>query len=297
MRRPDPYPLHRHFVAAAIARPSLWRVAIVVLGFEAVFEATPYIFSPNYDAAFGERPSVTSLDTLLEFAAFIVPCLALLALVWLIHKRGFWSLVGPRVDAGRDLRRVVIAVGIVLLLQEPLRLWGEWDYIERMRPLDQWLILLPFALAALLVQVGTEEIYFRGYLQQQLGVLSESRWVWMVIPSALFGLAHYINGSTPAEGTVWAIWAMALGMACADLTARTGNIGAAVGLHLANNTFAILVIAVEDWPASGLALWLYPYQDPWDFDGPLAISVAMDLTIGLAGVLVMWLAARVAIRR
>ncbi len=294
MRRPDPYPLHRHFVAPAAARRNLWLVLLVVVGFELVFEATPYIFTPYSGPG---RITVTPLDTLVEFAAFIIPCIALLVLVRLIHKRGFFSLTGPHQQAWRDLRRVTIAVGLVLLIQEPLRLSGEWDYFARIRPLDQWAVMLPFAFVALLIQVGTEELYFRGYLQQQMGALSDSRWVWMVLPSAFFGLAHYVNGVTPVEGTVWAIWAMALGLACADLTARTGTIGAAVGLHLANNAFALLVTAVEDWPASGLALWLYPYQNPWSYTDPSAAAAMIDLTLSVTGIWVMWLAARVAVRR
>ncbi len=295
MRRPDPYPLFRQFTAPAAARRNLWLVLVVVLGFEAIFEATPYLIASADPMAPGS--AVTPLDTLVEFAAFIIPCLGLLALVRLLHKRGLYSLTGPRMAVWQDMKRVTIAVGLVLLIQEPLRMSGEWDYIGRMRPLDQWLVMLPFAFAALLVQVGTEELYFRGYLQQQLGVLSSNRWVWMVIPSAFFGLAHFVNGATSTEGTIWAIWAMVLGLACADLTARTGNIGAAVGLHLANNAFALLVTAVENWPTSGLALWLYPYQDPWDLSYPDGPAITIDLVLSVAGIWVMWLAARVAVRR
>ena len=297
MRLSDPYPLHRAFIAPAAARRSLWLVLIVVIGFEVVFESTPFLFTPAAETQGDLRSPVTAFDTLVEFSAFIIPCLALIALVRLVHHRGFATLTGPRQAAWADLRRVAIAVGLVLLLQEPLRLWGEFAYFERMRPLDQWAVMLPFAFAALLVQVGTEEIYFRGYLQQQLAVLSRSRWVWMAIPSTFFGLAHFVNGATVIEGTVWAIWAGALGVACADLTARTGNIGAAVGLHLSNNAFALLITGVEDWPASGLALWLYPYQDPYSLGEPPVDIMLFDLVLALTGVLVMWLAARVAIRR
>ncbi len=297
MRKPDPYPLHRRFIAPAHALHDIWRVIVVVLGFEIVFEATPYLFTGPATDPFGPPAPVTALDTLVEFAAFIIPCIALLVLVRLFHRRGLGSLTGPRSAAWRDLRRVALAVGLVLLVQEPLRMWDQWDALARMRPFDQWAVMLPFAFAALLIQVGTEEIYFRGYLQQQLAVRYRNPLIWMVIPSAFFGLAHFVNGATPLDGAIWAIWAMALGLACADLTARTGNIGAAVGLHLANNVFALLITGIEDWPTSGLALWLYPYQDPWGLDPPPFSILALDLTLSLAGIWVMWLAARVALRR
>lgn len=297
MRSRDPYRPHRAFVAPALAKTQLWRVLLVIVGFEVVFESTPFIFTaPGADMAFG-RTRVTPLDTLLEFAAFAIPCAALLFLIRLLHQRGLRSLTGPRDAVWRDMRRVAIAVSLAMLVPEIMRVTGDWDYFFYTRPLAAWLTLIPFALVALLIQVGTEELYFRGYLQQQLAARSQSPLVWMLGPSLFFGLAHFINGTTPLEGLVWAIWAACLGLACADLTARTGNLGAAIGLHLANNGFAILVTGVMDWPASGLALFLYPWQDPLTFDAYTPLIAGFELLHALTALLVMWLAARVALRR
>ena len=98
-----------------------------------------------------------------------------------------------------------------------------------MRSLTVWLALLPFAVLAILIQVTTEEIVFRGYLQQQFACLSSSRWVWMFLPSLLFGTWHFWNGNSVAEGQDYVVWATKLELACADLPARTGNQGAAIG--------------------------------------------------------------------
>ena len=170
-----------------------------------------------------------------------------------------------------------------------------------MRPLPRWALLIPVTVIVLLIQTGTEELVFRGYLQQQLACLSPHRWVWMGIPSVMFGTLHYWNGHGAAQGALWAFWAMMLGMACADLTARSGNLGAAVGLHLANNAFALLLYGIAGWSGTGVALFLFPYEDPAAYsegiDALISPWVILQATTQILSVLVMWLAARIAIRR
>lgn len=301
MRKPDPYPLMRQFMAPAWARSAVWRVVAVFLVFEIVFEATPYLYQAPGNGGLDGVTRVRPIDTLIEFGAFIIPCTALLLAIHLLHGRGLASLLGPRHAFWQDFRRVTLAVGLVLLVQEPLRIWSEWEYFIQIRDVGQWAVMLPLGLAVLLVQVGTEEIYFRGYLQQQLAVLHRSRLVWLVAPSIYFGLAHFVNGTSPTDSVIWTVWAGCLGLACADLTARTGNLGAALGLHLANNIFALVIIGTLNGPGSGLALFLYPQAS-----GSAVVTAhpdtnplfpLVDLAFALIGVWIMWMAARVAVRR
>ncbi len=296
MRRSNRYLMQRQFILPALTYGSLWRVFFVVAGFELVFEFTPYLFSPSNGPGAGTG-AVTPWQTILEFAAFAIPFAALLILVRLFHQRGFTSLTGLTGNAMRDMVRATLWVGGVILIPQILFVWGDWNFFAIVRPLAQWASWLPFAVIAILVQVSTEEYYFRGYLQQQLGARSLSPWVWMVIPSVFFGLAHYVNGANHIEGVVWAIWATWLGIACADLTARSGNLGAAVGLHLANNIFAVVLVSVENWPGSGLALFLYPALDSFDALQPQLFASLTDLIYSLVSLWLMWLAARIAIRR
>jgi membrane protease YdiL (CAAX protease family) len=179
--------------------------------------------------------------------------------------------------------------------------WGTWGEPSQVRNLAGWLLLLPVAGLAILIQVTTEEMVFRGYLQQQLACLSSSRWVWMVAPSVLFGAWHFSNGNSLAEALVYVFWASVLGLACADLTARTGTLGAAIGLHLATNFTAVMFFATEGWPMSGLALVLYPYQDADVISAEIAAVTAPWMIISMLmaslSVFIIWLAARIAVRR
>ena len=294
MHLPDRYIPLLTFRRAAWPRTDIWRVVLVWLGFEAGFAVTPLLTTPLIDPDWSD-----ALQEVLVYAGFGLDLIILLVLIRLLHGRGFGSLLGPRRAFGRDLGRSLLAVGLVLLVQQPFDLWPDLPDLTG-APLGHWLLwLLPAALAIAL-QVTTEEVYFRGYLLQQMAALTLRPLAWLVFPSVYFGLSHLLNGAGLAEGTLWAIWAGLLGAACADLTARTGNLGAAIGLHLGNNLFAALVLGYVGTPGFGLALFLLPedaYVDHTEGLSALLTSAsAVDLVYSAAGVLVMWLAARVAVR-
>ncbi|KQI71679.1 CAAX protease [Loktanella sp. 5RATIMAR09] len=299
-----PYEAHRSFIKPAWAARETWRILVMIVCFEIVFAVSPTIFSaflPTDAAVDAFYEGTTAFGTLAQFASFGISAIGFLVLLRLLHGRGFWSLIGPAKAARRDLIRVGAAVAIWLLVFEFLPPWINPDDLAEVRDFGVWAALVPLALVAVLIQVGTEEMIFRGYLQQQCACISESRWAWMILPSVMFGGLHFWNGNGAAEGTIWAIWATALGIACADLTARTGNLGAAIGLHMANNVFALLVVGVQGWPSSGLALFLYPYEDPalyaYGIEALLSPWILFQLLTMLTTVLIMWLAARIALRR
>ncbi|MDP5084923.1 MAG: CPBP family intramembrane metalloprotease [Yoonia sp.] len=300
----DPYAPHAEFIRPAWQTPEIWRVLVMVVSFEVVFALSPFVFAaflPTETAVDAFYEGTSAFGTLAQFFSFGVSAIGFLVLLRLLHRRGFWSLVGPASEAKRDLIRVAWAVAVWLLILEFLPPWINTADLAEVRDFAAWVVLVPIAILALLIQVGTEEIIFRGYLQQQFACISRSRWAWMFVPSAMFGALHFWNGNGAADGTIWALWATALGIACADLTARSGNLGAAIGLHLANNAFALLVVGVQGWPSSGVALFLYPYEDPELYSLGIAALwspwVVFQLLTMILSVAIMWLAARIAIQR
>ena len=299
----DPYSAHLDFVRPAAAKTEMWRVLVMVAGFEIAFWFAPVLVGGLLPGPLRATyfEGVSPFATLLQFATFGVTSILFVRLLHRVHDRGFWSLIGRPDTAVVDLWRTTWAVGLVLLVVEILPPWTPLGEVAEVRNLLGWLALLPFALIVLVVQVTTEEIYFRGYLQQQLACRSANPLLWMGLPSLIFGLSHYYNGIGVADSLIYVVWATALGLACADLTARTGTLGAAIGLHLANNVFAVLLFGVQGWPSSGLALFLFPDFDPADYDyGVEALFTPggfLELLSTVGIVFVLWLAARVAIRR
>lgn len=299
----DDYAPHRDFIrpARGVTQP---KIVLGVFGlFVFAFFAWPFVIMMvlplRAQIAFYEGTSAAG--TLAQFGIFGLSAIVFIKVLRRYHDRGFWSLIGPYRAAWDDFRAVVIAVGIVLTLLQFGLSSGALGEPSQYRNLFGWLLLLPVAVLAILVQVTTEEMVFRGYLQQQLACLSSNPLLWMVLPSLMFGGWHYWNANSAAEGLVYVFWAVLLGLACADLTARTGTLGAAIGLHLATNFTAIMFFATEGWPMSGLALVLYPYQDVDEISAEIAAVAApwvifSMLIMGLS-VLIVWLAARIAVRR
>jgi membrane protease YdiL (CAAX protease family) len=141
----------------------------------------------------------------------------------------------------------------------------------------------------LFVQTTSEEMIFRGYLQQRLGARFKNPLIWMVLPSLIFALGHYKPDLDPL--VTWSIIAATLvfGVIAADLTRITGSLAAAMGLHFANNFFSLLIIGVPG-QLSGLARYHTPYtmQDSDKFQTLLWIDIGL--------LIVIWLIARRVVR-
>lgn len=297
------YDPHENFIQPAQAEPSLRYVFSVAVIYAVTFMLAPtliYILlpAPLNDDIF---EMVTTSGALVSFGIFGISAYVLVRTVRFFHRRGFWSLVGSYAQAFTDLRKVLITVFAMQFFVQILLPLGTWGEVAEVRPIPLWLALAPVSLLVIFIQVTTEELVFRGYLQQQLACVSRDPWVWMALPSLLFGAVHYWNGNSAPEGFVYAFWAGLLGLACADLTARTGTLGAAVGLHFGVNIVAIMFVGIQDWPVSGLALVLLPYFDPDAYSAEIVaagtIWVAFNMVMSALSVLIIWLAARIALRR
>lgn len=299
MIRPAAYAAHEEFIAPARSYPELWRlIAGLYLATFAYFSLNQVFFQALYvllapsggqllnDLASGASPAAMYI---LLFS-FIFMSIAAGLTVRLLHHRSFVTLLGPAHLLGRDFRRVSVAVlavtGVVLVLP-PWDMGG--DYVPNMA-LSRWMVLLVPSLFFILLQVSAEEIVFRGYVQQQLAARFRSPLVWMVLPSVLFALGHYLPDTAGENALLIAVWAGLFGILMADLTARSGSLGPAIAVHFWNNVSAMMIVSLPD-ELSGLALYLTPFS----LDDIEALQAW--LPVDFAMMLVLWLAARVAIRR
>ena len=286
------YDPHKDHVARATGPSDWWRIPSVLgialvgaifLG-QLLFGLLPEGATP-LDASIedSETPGQVAL-VLLGFLPF---SLGLLGAVWILHARGLWAIAGPPAQVLRDFRIVVpwaIAINLVVGFVAPAP--GGMDIERSALEFDRWLVFLPLFCVTLAIQTGTEELIFRGYLQQQIAVRAKDPIVWILVPSITFGLLHF-DEPGPNSWIIISLIAV-YGVAFADLTARTGSIGAAWGMHFAGNFFALGIIAPQD-SLSGQALFTYPF----DFSEALSAS---DVLTELLWLFILWLTARVALR-
>jgi membrane protease YdiL (CAAX protease family) len=287
------------FIAPARAYPQLWRTALgavlIVVGATVgtiVIYGAGWRMAASRDDGLAWLPRMLEADTplgalLLLFSFTGMAVGSMLAARWL-HRRPASTLFGPAVRTVRDFVRAALVVGALMLVSLALWSLGE-DAVPNLPPVT-WAALLPLTLLGLAIQTGAEEIAFRGYLQQQLGARFRSPLAWAIAPSLLFGLVH-LNGDLP-PGTAWTVVGAAaiFGLAAADLTARTGSIGAAWGFHFTNNVLAVAILST-DGTITGLSL----FRTPYGVEDTMALDSLILLDLGFL-VLAWWLVRRVVAR-
>lgn len=293
---PD-YPNLRAFAALAASRAELWRTLAGVVMI-VVLTATGYRLLGQYlDWRYGTLIAGAIVWNMLEGASaggmllllfsFLFPAMAVLATTRFLHDRPAGTLFGPTPwQAARDAVRVALpALGLAIVVL-PVALTD--DSVSANLSPWRFLAFLPLAVPAIAVQVCAEELVFRGYLQQQLAARFRSPLAWMVLPSALFAAGHNDPDTFGANAPLIAAWSGLFGVLAADLTARTGNPGAAIGLHFATNAVALLLLGLAG-SLDGLALWVHAV----DADGGGLLPL---LVVDALSVIASWLVARLVLR-
>ncbi len=183
-RMSDPYAPMQEFTRPARGGHTLGQVIWVFAICEALIIFGPLLMVgliPNKAMVEAFFQGTTPMSVLAQFASFGISAIGMVLVIKRVHGRGFWSLVGVSpATAVVDAWLCAKAVALVLLVQVVLPPWVNVAELAYIAPLPVWLIGLPFAVVVIVIQAGTEELLFRGYLQQQLGAISKSRWVWLV---------------------------------------------------------------------------------------------------------------------
>ncbi|SFJ77665.1 CPBP family intramembrane glutamic endopeptidase [Jannaschia pohangensis] len=251
-------PEFERFVAPATRRPQIWRILVGLLVILVcwIISTVGAFLALGLMIGFGEMEAWMSrfvagsspTGTLLTLFTFTGMALGTIAAGY-IHGRKAASLIGRR-----QLMPFVVGAGAVVAVNLLGALIPTSLAVVENTPRDVFLTFLPLALIGLLLQTGAEELAFRGYLQTQLAARFRSPIVWMVLPSVLFGALHFQPGQFGAN-TFYVVGIITVvGLIAADLTRVTGGLGAAWGLHFANNCAGLLIVGSEG-PLGGLALY------------------------------------------
>lgn len=290
------YRAHEALVRPARALPQLWRllaglvlVMAVSLSLTTALQVVmAELFPLDWMVELSQGSSPLAMLVMLGSFGFLALGVAMAAR--LFHQRGFISVTGylpPLIWQFLRVSKYLLALGFVLFLLPPYDMGAP---MQANMPLGSWLALLPLSLAVVLVQTGSEEILFRGYIQQALAARFRHPAAWILGPSALFALGHYLPVEAGDNALLIALWAGVFGVLMADLTARAGTLGPAIAVHFFNNVVALLLFASPS-SLNGLALYLLPYG----LDDVQALRPWMVVDFALMGV--SWLVARLAIRR
>ncbi len=224
---------------AAIIFISIW--VSLIIGIAAIF------FEGTDLSQFSETTIL-----LLGMAPFPFILLALWFGVRFLHKRNFRSLITPL--AHIQWKRIFISAGLwfilagisdlILALLQPGNYRWSFDALRFVPYFIISIILIP-------IQTSTEELIFRGYLSQGMYRLSPHIWIPWIIPSVIFGLLHSLNPEVDMYGFLLTIpYYIGFGLMLGWITIRSQSLELALGVHLANNMYASLMVT---FPGSALS--------------------------------------------
>jgi len=110
-----------------------------------------------------------------------------------------------------------------------------------------------YALVSILfipIQSATEEIVFRGHLNQGLSHLTKSKWIAFVVTSFIFMLMHLSNPEAlegAASGTLPIVMSnFFFGFAMCLIVWIDDGLETAIGIHAGNNCFAAMIVNYEN---------------------------------------------------
>ncbi len=260
------------FYEPAIATKSLWRlffglivlITIYMVIMLAIFAGVGIYFGviaelngsdPNaVETGLGEFfLGSDPASVIIILFSFIGMFLGVLLAVKLVHKRGLRSLLGPNLsDVALGFRNGFLLLTVIAIIGFIIALY--FDPPVRNMAFPTWAKWMILAVPLLFIQTISEELIFRGYFQQQMAARFNSRWAWYFLPSVVFGMLHYDPENLGSNALLVVAHTTLFGLIAAEVTARTGNLGTAIGLHFANNIFALTVVTL-DGPLSGLGLY------------------------------------------
>jgi membrane protease YdiL (CAAX protease family) len=202
-------------------------------------------------AAMGQGgASLTYLDAVIAMGVLLATFWGLWLGVWLVakllHKRDLSTVLAHdrRTRLDYFLVGMALAAGYLALSLGSIWLSGPPPARSSL-PIEHWLIAFAPLVVLIFFQTAGEELFFRGYLTQQLAARIPHPLVWGLLPSLAFGLAHTANGGGDAQFTVYYVAvATLLGLVMTALVWRTGGLAAAMGFHLMNNIGAMLLVGI-----------------------------------------------------
>ncbi|MCL7752951.1 CPBP family intramembrane glutamic endopeptidase [Polaribacter sp. Z022] len=177
---------------------------------------------------------------------FIFGLISLIIGVKYLHKRTVKSLVTSResIDWNRFLfgfiswgiiASVVIVIGIYLMPENYV-----WNF--KAKP---FFTLLAVSFLFLPFQTSFEELLFRGYFMQGLGILAKNSWVPLIFTSVCFGLLHGANPEVEKLGSISMVFYIGTGLFYGITTLMDEGTELALGLHAINNIVAAFFVTTN----------------------------------------------------
>ncbi|MFV0247414.1 MAG: lysostaphin resistance A-like protein [Tenacibaculum sp.] len=209
----------------------------------------------KFELAKAAENSFTSLEISNNLYLFLIITMFAIGLLFVfigikyIHKRTVKSLISGRkkIDWQRFWFGFTIW-GFILICLTGIGILLEPEYYKWNFNPESFFILLIISFLYLPLQTSFEELLFRGYAMQGLGILVKNRWFPLLASSLAFGLLHGSNPEAEKLGAISMVFYIGTGLFFGIITLLDEGTELALGLHAANNIVASLFVTTS-WSA------------------------------------------------
>jgi len=231
------------FVLAIVLMLFLWQVLgalpSVVLLLWVLVDGNPHTGITPAGQFVGVEPIFSFTVTMLASVFFLV---GIFLAIRFVHQRPFRTLITPARSFAWGRFFQGFAVWFVLSgltsLVEAFLYPGRYVWTL---DLGRY---IPFAFLALVlipIQTSAEELFFRGYILQCIGLRLRNIWILSAISGFLFMAPHLLNPEARVNYGLMGFYYFFIGAVMAYVTLKDGRLELALGLHAANNLFSALL--------------------------------------------------------
>jgi uncharacterized protein len=228
------------FLLAILLIFSLWQIVGAI---PSVILLVSVLVDANPQTSITSGGQFIGVDSLLSFTLTLVASVFFLLGIYLavrfIHQRPFWTLLTParKLSWGRVLQGFIvwfILSGLMSLVEAVLY---PGRYVLTL-DLPRFIPFIFLALILVPIQTSTEELFFRAYILQGVGLHLRNIWILSAISGFLFMLPHFLNPEAQSNYVLMGFFYFFIGAVMAYVTLRDGRLELALGLHAANNLFS-----------------------------------------------------------
>lgn len=219
--------------------------APVLLGIMILIFITTYLMAQGINPNLLAESFTSDPLTFMLFMGFtyVISMIFLYIGVRYIHQRKFLSIITTkstfnwkRLFKGGLVWFALLTIGLIIsLIFDPASLKFNFNLIP-------FILILVLCLLIFPIQASFEELFFRGYLMQGLGLLTKKPLVLLIVTSLIFALPHYFNGSYTILSADIVIQAFILGLTLGIITLGENGLETAMGVHIFNNIFATIIV-------------------------------------------------------
>jgi len=206
----------------------------------------------------------SNLGLFLMTLSFVAGLIAFLLLIKPLHGRSIKdSLTGRnKFDFNRFFFAIAIWGGLMIVSFIISYTMNPDDYTIQFDA-NQFIILFFISIIFITLQATFEEVFFRGYLQQGLAVLTKNAWIPLILTSILFGALHMSNPEVKEYGVaVMLPQYVLLGLIFAICVIMDEGLEIAIGVHVINNVLGSLLVTHDSSVLQTASIFRAKVVDP-----------------------------------